>query len=239
MIAVTPRSNKIDKAEIKLKDIIERARENDPEKDKIQEKAPPYQPILSQYISQPNVNKTNQTDIKEDKEDGIRLWLFVGVLIGLVAILCLFGGPYSPLTLLGFTFNAKPVAPAVTPASAAPASNTPIITSVDNTSQNSSENISSSQPEVKTKTVNISISNWRVTPETIKVRAGEKVVLQITSGEMPFDILIDGLGVRDHVDPGKQTNITITPTTPGSYYINAIAWNAGRMTSATTVLVVE
>jgi len=234
MIVTTSKSTKkVGKAEIdtRLKDIVEKAKENDPTKSRT--------PNIFQYKplnSESEKGKTNKIEttqkVSEHGKDEIRLILFVGVILGFLILISLFGGPYSPLVALGFISK-----PNVSTAS----SSTPVVIPVvENTTLVSTPEVP--EPEVKipepTK-VDITISNWRMEPSQITAKVGEKLVLQITAKEMPFKIIIEGLSINRDIDAGQTISIEVTPETAGSYTIHAMASSAGRVIEATGTLVAE
>jgi len=237
-IELTPKSiKKPSYDDVKLKDIIERAKENDPNKNKPAQAVPTPGPIFPPYAASQKYTTATSTlaskeETQKDKGDGIRIFMFIGVIIGFVILLTLFGGPFSPLALLGSIVGANPTADATKTI-------TPIVIPVEKPSEPAPVvNDEPTNPVLKTKDVDIVISNWRMQPDTIKIKAGEPVNLKVISIEMPFDIRIEGLDIKDYVEPGKTTTITINAS-PGQYMISAIAWNAGRMTSANAVLIAE
>jgi len=224
--------------DVKLKDIIEKAKENDPNKDKYKAAAAATEakyirlfPESSSIIIQKPVMPVEE---KHTDEDGLRIFIFIGVLAGFVILLSIFGGPYSPLTLLGSTLNpnatAKLVNPVVIPQP--PAVNN---TTVANITIDVQPSVAPTE-EVK---ISIVISNWKMEPSVVNAKVGEAVTIQLTSSEMQFDISIDGFDVKEHVEPGKPISITVTPTSAGPYNIHAMTWSAGRTVEATGVLLVE
>jgi hypothetical protein len=226
--------------DVKLKDIIEKAKENDPNKDKYKAAAAATEAKYMRLFPESPITAPQKpvmpVEEKHTDEDGLRIFIFVGVLAGFVILLSFFGGPYSPLTLLGSTLNpnatAKPMDPVVIP-------QPPVVD--NNTTPEANISIEVQPPiapaeEVKTSIV---ISNWKMEPSVVKAKVGENVTIQFVASEMQFDISIDGFDVKEHVEPGTPVSITITPTSVGPYNIHAMTWSAGRTVEATGVLLVE
>jgi len=236
---VTPRSSKAAYDDVKLKDIIEKARENAPAI--AQTNGNRDRPYASYAAAGAEPQKTTHEEIGQDREDGIRLYLFAGVLLGVLILLCLFGGPYSPLNILGFAANVK------TTAAAAPSVVASVIAAAADNSTNDTQVVAAADGSghtekelaASTGTVDILISNWRMTPDTVNAKVGTELTLNMKSGEAACDVYIDGFEGRAHVEPGKPNTLKITPTTAGSYRIHALTWNSGSISEAGGMLVVE
>lgn len=226
--------------DVKLRDIIEKAKENDPNRDKDQYKAAAaateakYTRLFSESPSTAPQKPVMPVEEKHTDEDGLRIFIFIGVLAGFIILLSIFGGPYSPLALLGSTLDpnatAKPANPVVIPQPPAVNNTTVANTTVD------------VQPPVapaKEVVASIVISNWKMEPAVVNAKVGEVVTIQFIASEMQFDISIDGFDVKEQIKPGEPISITITPTSAGPYNIHAMTWSAGRTVEATGVLLVE
>jgi len=235
-IELTPKSiKKPDYDDVKLKDIIERAKENDPSKNKPVQAVPVPGTIFPSYASSQRYAEAISASKEESKKeggDGIRIFMFIGVVIGLVILLTLFGGTFSPLALLGSTVDTKPtadstktVAPVVIPAEK-PSETAPAEKTQNNT------------VITATKNIDIVISNWRLLPNQINTNVGSTVVIQFTTADLEYDVYVDGFDVKKHVEPGEPAVLAITAIANGTHIIHAITWNAGRMVEATGLLII-
>ena len=56
---------------------------------------------------------------------------------------------------------------------------------------------------------------WRYAPDTIPLRKGETVILELVSEDRRHGFNIPDYGIRSDVDPGKVTEVTFTPQRAG------------------------
>jgi len=212
--------------DVSLKDLVEKAKQNDPNVG-----IEGYKALVTAHKD----SKELQTVKVEEhpNKDHFGIVMFMGAILGVIILLTLFGGPYSPLSLLGSTFNPKVID--VTPV------NTNITTTVI------------PEPEVpvaveevpkpiqnisKVTEVNITFSNWKITPEVVNIKAGS-TVLNIKTGETPVDVMFEGLGVaKVHIVPGTDAKIEFNSTV-GTYKIRMIAYSGSMNIEAVGTLVVE
>ena len=71
--------------------------------------------------------------------------------------------------------------------------------------------------------ITLTLGDYRFTPETIEVTAGQPVRLTLTNVDTitPHNFIMNdeaaGLNIDTSVSAGKTTTVEFTPTTPGSY----------------------
>jgi cytochrome c oxidase subunit 2 len=84
-------------------------------------------------------------------------------------------------------------------------------------------------------------SNWKFTPSTITLRAGEPRTLHFTSSEGVHGVQSDALGIPlTTIAPGKGVDVTVTPKTTGTFVLPcAIMCGAGHEAMKLTVKVVQ
>ncbi|HEV3153853.1 MAG TPA: cupredoxin domain-containing protein [Candidatus Baltobacteraceae bacterium] len=87
--------------------------------------------------------------------------------------------------------------------------------------------------------IDIVASNWKFTPDTITVPAGEQTTLRLTSSEGVHGISSPELGIADTtIMPGKFVTVNFTPKKPGTYVLHcSIICGAGHPNMALTVKV--
>ncbi|HVA38228.1 MAG TPA: cupredoxin domain-containing protein [Candidatus Dormibacteraeota bacterium] len=80
-------------------------------------------------------------------------------------------------------------------------------------------------------------SNWKFTPATITVPAGEPTTLRLASSEGVHGIQSDALGLKQTVIvPGKFVEVTFTPSKAGTYPVHcSVMCGAGHADMVLTV----
>jgi plastocyanin len=74
-----------------------------------------------------------------------------------------------------------------------------------------------------TQAITLTLGDYRFTPDTIEVIAGQPVRLTLTNVDTitPHNFIMNdeaaGLNIDTSVSAGKTTTVEFTPTTPGSY----------------------
>jgi plastocyanin len=74
-----------------------------------------------------------------------------------------------------------------------------------------------------TQAITLTLGDYRFTPDTIEVTAGQPVRLTLTNVDTitPHNFIMNdeaaGLNIDTSVSAGKTTTVEFTPTTPGSY----------------------
>ena len=88
--------------------------------------------------------------------------------------------------------------------------------------------------------ITITASNWKFTPDTITLKAGEAQVLRLTSAEGVHGLQSEALGIpQTALIPGKVTDVTVTPKKAGTYVLHcSIECGAGHANMVLTVKVV-
>jgi cytochrome c oxidase subunit II len=89
--------------------------------------------------------------------------------------------------------------------------------------------------------IGIVASNWKFTPNTIQVHAGQATTLRFTSTEGVHGIQSDELGIpMTAIAPGSTKTVTITPKKTGKYVLHcAIMCGAGHANMTLTINVVQ
>jgi heme/copper-type cytochrome/quinol oxidase subunit 2 len=68
--------------------------------------------------------------------------------------------------------------------------------------------------------IELEVSDWAWNPDTITLKKGEPVVLEITNvGVMPHGIWIPGLAINVDTPPGEVTLVTLTPQEEGEFMV--------------------
>lgn len=85
--------------------------------------------------------------------------------------------------------------------------------------------------------IDVVASNWKFTPSTIELHAGEPTTLRLTSSEGVHGLKSDDLGIaQTTIMPGQFTSVTVTPKKAGKYVIHcSIICGAGHPDMALTV----
>lgn len=78
--------------------------------------------------------------------------------------------------------------------------------------------------------IDIVASNWKFTPSTITIPAGEPTTLRLTSTEGVHGIASKELGIADTtIMPNKFVTVTFTPDKPGEYVVHcSVVCGAGH-----------
>src|SRR4029078_4658672 len=67
------------------------------------------------------------------------------------------------------------------------------------------------------RTIAISAHRFEFTPAEITAKAGETVRLQLTSQDVTHGFFMRQLGIDELIEPGRVTEILLTPKAPGRY----------------------
>jgi cytochrome c oxidase subunit II len=67
------------------------------------------------------------------------------------------------------------------------------------------------------RVVNITAKRFQFTPSEVKLKQGELVKLQLRSEDVVHGFYQKALGIDTEVQPGKTTEVTLTPKAPGRY----------------------
>lgn len=87
--------------------------------------------------------------------------------------------------------------------------------------------------------IDVVASNWKFTPDTITVPAGEPTTLRLTSSEGVHGLKSDELGIPDTtIMPNKFVTVTFTPKKAGTYVVHcSVVCGAGHPNMALTIKV--
>lgn len=87
--------------------------------------------------------------------------------------------------------------------------------------------------------IDVVASNWKFTPDTITVPAGEPSTLRLTSSEGVHGLKSDELGIPDTtIMPNKFVTVTFTPNAAGTYVVHcSVICGAGHPNMALTIKV--
>lgn len=67
------------------------------------------------------------------------------------------------------------------------------------------------------RVIEITAKRFGFTPDKITLKAGEPVKLVLHSGDVTHGFFMRKLKIDETIEPGKNTEITLTPDTPGTY----------------------
>ena len=67
------------------------------------------------------------------------------------------------------------------------------------------------------RTVTIVAKRFGFTPNEVTLKKGEPVKLQLRSEDVTHGLFVRPLGIDAVIEPGKPTELTITPAAPGRY----------------------
>lgn len=89
--------------------------------------------------------------------------------------------------------------------------------------------------------IDIVASNWKFTPDTIELHAGETTALRLTSSEGVHGLQSDDLGIaQTMLTPGSFKTVEVTPKKAGTYVLHcSIMCGAGHPNMTLTVKVVQ
>lgn len=89
--------------------------------------------------------------------------------------------------------------------------------------------------------IDIVASNWKFTPSTIQLRAGQTTTLRLTSREGVHGLESPDLGIpQTMIMEGSVKSIDVTPKKPGKYVLHcAIMCGAGHSNMTLTVNVTQ
>src|SRR5215831_19213814 len=75
------------------------------------------------------------------------------------------------------------------------------------------------KPAVAGVHINVVMKKYSIEPAVIHVKAGESVVLEVTSADVKHGLDIPALGIKEPVPPGETTPISFTAPAKGEYTI--------------------
>jgi cytochrome c oxidase subunit 2 len=67
--------------------------------------------------------------------------------------------------------------------------------------------------------VEISARRFEFVPSKVTLRKGETVTLRLRSQDVTHGFYMKALGIDATIEPGKTTDVTLTPRAPGSYTV--------------------
>lgn len=78
--------------------------------------------------------------------------------------------------------------------------------------------------------IDIKASQYKFTPDTIRVKAGTPVEVHLVSADVPHGFAIQALNVNATIVPGKETVVRFTPTKAGTYpFICSVVCGPGHL----------
>ena len=73
------------------------------------------------------------------------------------------------------------------------------------------------QPAAKPKVIKISAKRFDYTPGNLKLKKGERIVLELTSRDVVMGFNLPDFNVRGDMIPGKVTRVEFTPDKTGEF----------------------
>jgi cytochrome c oxidase subunit 2 len=90
------------------------------------------------------------------------------------------------------------------------------------------------------KVIHITAKNFQFNPDSITLKKGEPVVLEISSGDRKHGFSLRAFGVRTDVLPGKVSRIRLTPDKTGKFTFSCdVFCGDGHEEMMGTVIVTE
>jgi cytochrome c oxidase subunit II len=90
------------------------------------------------------------------------------------------------------------------------------------------------------KVIHITAKNFQFSPDSITLKKGEPVVLEISSGDRKHGFSLRAFGVRTDVLPGKISRIRLTPDKTGKFTFSCdVFCGDGHEEMSGTVIVTE
>jgi len=71
--------------------------------------------------------------------------------------------------------------------------------------------------QVTPRVIEIAAKRYEFTPKVITLKQGETVTIRLTTEDVTHGFYMKSLGIDAVVEPGKATEITLTPQTTGSF----------------------
>ncbi len=65
--------------------------------------------------------------------------------------------------------------------------------------------------------VNITARRFQFTPSEVKLKQGQTAKLELRSEDVVHGFFMKALGIDTEIQPGKTTEVVVTPTAPGRY----------------------
>jgi cytochrome c oxidase subunit II len=69
------------------------------------------------------------------------------------------------------------------------------------------------------KVINITAKRFEFSPNQITLKKGEPVKLLLTSADVTHGFFVRQLKIDEVIEPGKTTEVNLTPQTPGAYLL--------------------
>ena len=90
------------------------------------------------------------------------------------------------------------------------------------------------------RVIRINAKKFDFTPETITLKKGEPVVLEISSADRKHGFKLDAFGIRADVNPGAVTRVRLTPDKTGKFTFTCdVFCGDGHEEMSGTVVVTE
>jgi cytochrome c oxidase subunit 2 len=67
------------------------------------------------------------------------------------------------------------------------------------------------------RVIAVTAERFKFTPAVIELKAGEAVVLELTSLDRKHGFKVDDLGIDETIEPGKVTRVRIAPEKAGTF----------------------
>jgi heme/copper-type cytochrome/quinol oxidase subunit 2 len=67
--------------------------------------------------------------------------------------------------------------------------------------------------------IRVVMKKYTIEPQVIRVKAGERIELEVTTADVQHGLDIPALGIKEPVQPGKTTTIYFTAPAKGEYRV--------------------
>jgi cytochrome c oxidase subunit 2 len=67
------------------------------------------------------------------------------------------------------------------------------------------------------RVIDITAKRFTFTPNEITLKKGEPVILELTTADVTHGFYMKKLGIDEIIEPGKPTQVNLTPQNPGRY----------------------
>jgi cytochrome c oxidase subunit 2 len=81
-------------------------------------------------------------------------------------------------------------------------------------------NLSGDANDQNLPVIQVNAHQWAFSPDTINLKKGSPVVLELTTSDVHHGFNLPDLGVRADIIPGKTTRVRVDPDQAGTFYFH-------------------